>query len=267
MLETYLRDINRRKLLTALEEQTLARRIHKGDASARDEMIRANLRLVVSIAKEHVGRGLNLMDLIQEGNLGLIKAVERFDPDRGCRFSTYATWWIRQSVRRGLVNTSKTVRIPSYMAELVGKWRHASLEMQGKLGRQPNADEVAAFLGIPPESAYMITRAINAAKVSHKVSLDALHDQSDPIEDDRVPRPDSNIMQACEWETVLRLVKDHLSDREAGILRMRYGLDQQPPMTLKQIGEKIGLTRERVRQIENETLRKLYSLLEREECV
>lgn len=267
VLETYLRDINRCRLLTADEEKELARRIRKGDAAARDHMIRANLRLVVSIAKDHVGRGLGLMDLIEEGNLGLLKAVERFDPDRGCRFSTYATWWIRQAVRRGLVNTAKTVRIPSYMVELIGKWRQVSLRLQGELGRQPTIEEAGEALGIPEDQLHIVRRAVRAAKVGNGVSLDAIREQSDPIEDSRAVKPEEELMSACEWETVSRLIRDHIGEREASILRMRYGLDNQPPMTLKQIGEKVGLTRERVRQIENETLRKLNNLLKREHAI
>jgi RNA polymerase primary sigma factor len=264
VLETYLRDINRAKLLTAEEELDLARKIQRGDPAARDLMIRSNLRLVVSIAKEHVGRGLTLMDLIEDGNIGLLKAVERFDPERGCRFSTYATWWIRQAVRRGLINTSKTVRIPSYMVELIGKWRHIDTELSGRLGRQPSIEEIGQALNIPEESLHLVQRAITAARVGCKISLDAICENADPIEDRRSDRPETGLFATSEWEAVQRLMRDHLGERERNILRMRYGLDGNPPMTLKQIGELIDLTRERVRQIENEVLRKLHSLLMRE---
>jgi len=266
-LEAYLRDINRKALLTAEEEKVLARKVQKGNKQARDHMILANLRLVVSIAKDHVNRGLSLLDLIEEGNLGLLKAVERFDPERGCRFSTYATWWIKQSVRRGVVNTSKTVRIPSYMVELICKWKNATVELSGRLGRQPTMEEVAEALAIPKESIGIIKRAMLASKTGNRISLDMIRENSDPLEDPNSPRPEEVLLQECDRQQVRDLLANNIGEREAKILRMRYGLDNNAPMTLKQIGEKVNLTRERVRQIENEVLRKLHCIMKRESAV
>lgn len=266
-LEAYLRDINRMPLLTAEEEKELARGVQRGEKKARDHMILANLRLVVSIAKEHTNRGLSLLDLIEEGNLGLLKAVERFDPDRGCRFSTYATWWIKQAVRRGLVNTSKTVRIPSYMVELICKWKSASVDLAGRLGRQPTMEEVAEVLNIPKESIGVVKRAIRASRTGSRVSLDMIRENSDPLEDPSSPRPEEVLLSECDRQQVRELLAHNIGEREAKILRMRYGLDDQAPMTLKQIGEKVNLTRERVRQIENEVLRKLQCIMKRENAV
>lgn len=263
-LEAYLRDINRMALLTAEEEKELARKVQKGEKKARDHMILSNLRLVVSIAKDHVNRGLSLLDLIEEGNLGLLKAVERFDPERGCRFSTYATWWIKQAVRRGLVNTSKTVRIPSYMVELICKWKNATVDLAGRLGRQPTMEEVAEALNVPKESIGIIKRAMRASRTGNRISLDMIRENNDPLEDPKSPRPEEVLLSECDREQVRDLLAHNIGEREAKILRMRYGLDNNTPMTLKQIGEKVNLTRERVRQIENEVLRKLQCIMKRE---
>lgn len=264
-LETYLNDINKVALLTADQEKELARAIRKGDLAARERMIRANLRLVVAIARNYVNRGLSFLDLIEEGNLGLLKAVERFDPDAECRFSTYATWWIKQSIRRALINTVKTVRIPSYMVELIARWKNVAMELQYRLARQPTVQEVAAEMDIPRESVRIIKRAIRASNgASQVVSLDSVFASNEAIEAPAVKRPDETVFDAFEIEQLEKLL-GAIDEREATILKMRYGIGEHDPMTLKEIGVHVHLTRERVRQIENEALRKLHAILSRDD--
>jgi RNA polymerase primary sigma factor len=260
-LETYFREINRIRLLTAKEERDLARRIRVGDSQARELMIKANLRLVVSIAKNYVDRGLALLDLIEEGNIGLLKAVERFDPDEECRFSTYATWWIKQSIKRALIDTVKTVRIPSYMVEIIAKWKNTSGDLAVKLGRQPTFNEIAEELKIPPENWKIIKTAIRVSNSSSQtISLENMWTLSEILEDKNGKAPDEVLLQEVDVELIQRLL-NVIDDRDAMILRMRFGLDNGDPMTLKEIGERVNLSRERVRQIESEALRKLYYIL------
>ena len=255
-LETYLKEINEVPLLSPEEEKELARRIKKGDMKAREKMIRANLRLVVSIAKNYVNRGLSFMDLIEEGNIGLMKAVERFDPEENCRFSTYATWWIKQAIRRALINTVKTVRIPSYMVELVSKWKTVAMELTYRLGRQPTAPEVAHELNIPIENWNMVRRTVNTATTGVSNGPDLEVAASELLEDIETKSPDEEFFQAYEIQR-LKEVLESLDEREAAVLKMRYGLDGNEPMTLKEIGKRIGLTRERVRQIKNKAMQVL----------
>jgi RNA polymerase primary sigma factor len=265
-LETYLNDISRIPLLSAEEEKKLAIRVRKGDPQAREQMIVANLRLVVSIAKQYLNRGLSFLDLIEEGNIGLLKAVERFDPKAETRFSTYATWWIKQSIRRAITNTVKTVRIPAYMIEIISQWKQASNELANKLGRQPTLAEMAKAVNIPVEKVQLIKRILRAAmNANQPVSLDVAWDGNDLIEDESSRRPQDDFFDQYDREK-LRELLGGLTDREAKILRMRYGLTTGEPMTLEQIGAKLALTRERIRQIEEEALRKLHQVMTTEEA-
>ena len=256
-LETYLREINETALLSADEEKELAVRIAEGDKEARDRMVRANLRLVVNIARAYTGKGLPLPDLIEEGNLGLLRAVEGFDPGMNTRFSTYASYWIKQSIKRALVNSAKTIRIPAYMVELLSKWRRATAKLQDQLKRTPTAEEVAAELGLPKKKLRIVKKAItlyNSTPQSDKA--DGGWTLGEMIADDRAKGPEDEMIDSDNLIHVFQML-EHMDQREATILRMRFGLDDAEPRTLKEIGETLGLTRERVRQIENEALGKL----------
>lgn len=256
-LETYLREINETSLLTAKDERDLARLIEQGDVRARDRMVRANLRLVVNIARGYVGKGLSLQDLIEEGNLGLLRAVEGFDPDMGTRFSTYASYWIKQSIKRSLINSAKTIRIPAYMVELLSKWRRGSARLNEELGRTPTAEEVARVLGVPKKKLSIIKKAIqvyNSAPQSDQT--DAGWSLGEMVMDERLKAPDEELLDHDVLSTVLELLET-LESREATVLRMRFGLGMPQSHTLKEIGTQLGLTRERVRQIETEALAKL----------
>lgn len=256
-LETYLREINETKLLTAQDEQDLARAIAMGDVRARDRMVRANLRLVVNIARGYTGKGLGLQDLIEEGNLGLMRAVEGFDPDVGTRFSTYASYWIKQSIKRALINSAKTIRIPAYMVELLSKWRRATNRLVDELGRNPTPEEVARLLGLPKRKLPIIKKAIqiyNAAPQSDQ--SDSGWSLGEMVIDERMRTPDDEMLESDVLKSVMSMLND-LESREATVLQMRFGLGNLEPHTLKEIGEQLGLTRERVRQIETEALRKL----------
>ena len=256
-LETYLREINETNLLTAQDERDLARAIALGDVRARDRMVRANLRLVVNIARGYTSKGLGLQDLIEEGNLGLMRAVEGFDPDMGTRFSTYASYWIKQSIKRALINSAKTIRIPAYMVELLSKWRRATNRLVDELGRNPTPEEVARLLGLPKRKLPIIKKAIQIYNASPQ------SDQSESgwslgemVVDERMRTPDDEMLETDVLKSVMKMLDD-LEPREAMVLQMRFGLGTLEPHTLKEIGEQLGLTRERVRQIETEALRKL----------
>ena len=265
-LNGYLREINRIKLLTADQEKELAYRIQAGDLEAREHMIKANLRLVVSIAKNYNGRGLTLMDLIEEGNIGLMRAVEKFDPGEETRFSTYATWWIKQGIRRALVNTVKTVRIPSYLVEVISRLRQKMAMLEQELGRQPTIHELAHALDLGEGNLKLLRRAMRAETTGGgTVSLDAMPAAHDTIIDEKMQRPEEVFFRRYDLGKIDELL-DAVSDREAMILRLRFGLDrdEKEPLTLKEIGQRIGLTRERVRQIEAEALRRLQKIMSSE---
>ncbi len=261
-LETYLQEINEVQLLTAEQEQELGHRIQQGDLAAREHLVRANLRLVVSIAKLYSDRGLALQDLIAEGNIGLLKAAEKFDPDAGCRFSTYGSWWIKQAIRRSLSSTVQSVRVPGYMAELISKWRVVGRELAYRLGRSPSIEEVARELGIPPESWRLLKQTIQTTKSGSQLSLELMTSSQETVEDEKTITPEETIQHA-DMLSRLRELLESIDEREATILRLRYGLgESQEPMTLKDIGKVVGLTRERVRQIERETLARLSRVMD-----
>lgn len=256
-LETYLREINETSLLSAADERELATAIGLGDNQARDRMVRANLRLVVNIARGYTGKGLGLQDLIEEGNLGLLRAVEGFDPGMGTRFSTYASYWIKQSIKRALINTAKTIRIPAYMVELLSKWRRATARLSEELGRNPTPEEVARVLGLPRKKLPIIKKAIRIYNSTPQTDqVEGGWSLGEMVMDERAKNPEDEMVEGDDMTKVVHLLTT-MDPREATILRMRFGLDDNDPRTLKEIGEQLGLTRERVRQIETEALAKL----------
>jgi RNA polymerase primary sigma factor len=260
-LQTYLKEINQVPLLTPEEEKDLATRVGKGDQEARDKMIRANLRLVVNIAKNYINRGLALMDLIEEGNLGLMRAVKGFDPKQGHRFSTYASWWIKQAIKRALINKTKTIRIPAYMVEMVARWKSTAAQLANRFGRPPSLEEIAEEMDVAPEKIQIIKRAISTVSSdSQQYGSDGEWSIIEMQKDERVKAPDEELFDSYEREVIEQLL-DAIDDREAKVLKMRFGLDNEEPMTLKEIGKALNLTRERIRQIENEALRKLNAIM------
>jgi RNA polymerase primary sigma factor len=235
--------------------------LRKDARDAREQFIKANLRLVVSVAKNYLNKGLAFLDLIEEGNLGLLRAVQRFDPLRKCRFSTYGTWWISQAIRRALVNTSKTVRIPSYMVEIIARWKMVANEFTQKHSRKPDMYETAAAMGLGEESIEILKRAINASdNFSRPVSLDVMWPTSE-VADDRENSPSAKtVFSEMDSERLDQLLRS-INEREADVLRLRYGLYDGQPMTLGDIGKRLRITRERVRQIEKIALGKLNKRL------
>jgi RNA polymerase primary sigma factor len=257
---TYLREINETPLLDAEQEQDLAWNIEDGNAEARDHLTRANLRLVVKLARGYAGRGLPLEDLIAEGNLGLLRAVEGFDPSLGIRFSTYASYWIKQSIKRALVNTAKTIRLPAYMAEFVTRWRRATAALQEGLDRVPTPEEVAGLLNLPAKKLRIVQQALHVYAAARQEE-DGAGPVLGELALDQGASPDARLTGADEVRQLLALI-DRLDGRAAAVIRLRFGLDNEEPKTLKEIGERLGLTRERVRQIESEALGKLREFLE-----
>ncbi len=256
-LETYLREINETALLTAEQEKELSYRINDGEKEARDQMVRANLRLVVNIARSYTGKGLPLQDLIEEGTLGLLRAVEGFDPTMNTRFSTYASYWIKQSIKRALINSAKTIRIPAYMVELLTKWRRATTKLLDELKRTPTAEEIAAELGIAKKKLRIVKKAIQLYNATPQTEqADSGWSLGEMVADERNKDPEMEMVENDNLTHVRQMLAT-MDSREATILRMRFGLDDAEPKTLKEIGETLGLTRERVRQIENEALDKL----------
>ncbi len=262
-LEVYLRQINGTPLLSLEEEQELVRQIKGLDQEvayeARDRLVRSNLRLVVNIAKNFVGRGLPISDLIEEGNIGLLRAVEGFDPDQGSRFSTYASWWIKQAIKRALVGSGQPVQIPVYMVDEIGKWRAMSIELEKQLGRPANTEEIAKALKLPARRAAIIQDALTAVNMGHQQLMveDKNVDILDTVIDERANDENENLFDEKELLVVKELL-GQLDEREVRILTLRYGLEEGGrPMTLKEVGEAVKLTRERVRQLEHLALEKL----------
>jgi RNA polymerase primary sigma factor len=257
-VRTYLKEIATVSLLSAADEVRLAKLIERGDQRAKDALIEANLRLVVSIAKRYAGHGLGLLDLIQEGNLGLIRAVEKFDWRKGFKFSTYATWWIRQAISRAIADHGRTIRVPVHMSDVMNRVSRTQPRLAQTMGRGPTAAEIAKELELTPQRVEEIQRLTRET-----VSLEAPIGESestlrDFIEDEFAPQPDEIAADAMAKRS-LELVLAGLPERERKILELRYGLTGEDPMTLEQVGKTFGVTRERVRQMELKTLRRLKS--------
>src|SRR5271163_433837 len=262
-IKIYLREIGQIPLLTPAQEIDLAAKIKKGDNKARTLMIRANLRLVVKIAHDYANLGLPLLDLISEGNIGLMKAVERFDPAKGGKLSTYGSWWIKQSIKRALANQSKTIRLPVHLVDKISKMRRTAMKLQEMLGHEPSDEELADEMGMTAlRVRQMRQAAIRPASLDAPIGDDDSNNFADVVEDENATSPYENL----EDKTVTGMLHDmvkHLDEREATILRYRFGLDGGTEKTLEEVGEKFGVTRERVRQIQNLALRKLRKMIEK----
>ncbi len=253
----YLKEIGQIRLLSAEEEIELAKRVSEGDQAAKNKLTEANLRLVVSIAKKYSGRGLHILDLIQEGNTGLIRAVDKFDWTKGNKFSTYATWWIRQAITRAIADQARTIRVPVHMVEVINKATRCNRKLVQELGREPTVEEIAKELGLPVEKIIEANRT-----AADTLSLDTpVGDEEDTsigsfVEDERTPGPADATSNAMLAEA-LKEILDTLTDREADVLRMRFGMYDGRTHTLEEVGQIFGVTRERIRQIENKAIRKL----------
>ena len=253
----YLKEIGQVKLLTADEEIALAKRVAEGDKYAKDKLTEANLRLVVSIAKKYSGRGLHILDLIQEGNTGLIRAVDKFDWTKGNKFSTYATWWIRQAITRAIADQARTIRVPVHMVEVINKATRCNRKLVQELGREPTLEEIAAELNLPIEKIVEANRT-----AADTLSLDTpVGDEEDTtigsfVEDDNTPGP-ADVTSNTLLAEALSEILGTLTDREADVLRMRFGMYDGRTHTLEEVGQIFGVTRERIRQIENKAIRKL----------
>jgi len=233
------------------------------DPWAREQLVRSNLRLVVNIAKRYGDRGMSLGDLIEEGNLGLIKAVDYFDPGRGVRFSTYAAWWIKQSIKRALLENVQPVHIPTYMVTLINQWRHTAAELQSRLGRTLDVEEMAELMGMPLRKAKVIHRIVEVLSFAGEAGGDEAGEDKTlgtTLEDENTGQPEDALVADEEKAKAVRLL-DKIEIRDAMVLRWHYGLDGRKPMTLKEIGKKMNLTRERVRQIRRDALTKLYEYM------
>jgi RNA polymerase nonessential primary-like sigma factor len=263
-LQTYLKEINRYPLLTAEEERELGWKIINEQCPiARDRMVNSNLRLVVSIAKKYSNRGLPITDLIEEGNIGLLRAVEGFDPAQGARFSTYGSWWIKQGIKRALMNANQPIHIPAYMVELIAKWKMHSRLLQAEIGHPPSMEQLSQAMDLPIKKIQIIKRAVRAFNAPNQaprdldgesVGLDGL------VADYRGTTPDNESLRSEELG-ILRRLMETIDDREAEILRLRFGLDGSEPLTLKEIATEVGISRERVRQIIEESLDRLNERL------
>jgi RNA polymerase primary sigma factor len=264
-IKEYLKEIDESPLLNQEQERALAKLVvEKNDPQARDRLVRSNLRLVVNIAKKYVGRGLNLSDLVEEGNLGLIKAVDYFDPDRGIRFSTYSAWWIKQSIKRALLESVQPIHIPTYMVALMNQWRHVSAELESRLGRSATVERMADIMRLPLRKAKMIHEVINALSSVKDTSVNNDVDEEQAFEEVIGHRhsasPEDGIVAEEEKAKAVRLLAK-MQPRETDILKMHYGLCGNKPLSLKEIGKRLDLTRERVRQIQHQALTRLYEYM------
>ncbi|MDQ4081931.1 MAG: sigma-70 family RNA polymerase sigma factor [Actinomycetota bacterium] len=261
-LRLYLREIGKVPLLTADQEVYLAKRIERGDMSAKTQMIEANLRLVVSIAKSYLGRGLSFLDLIQEGSLGLIRAVEKFDYRKGYKFSTYATWWIRQAVTRAIADKARTIRIPVHMGEKLNKVVHIERQLVQRLGREPRPDEIADELEITTEEVREILRMAQLpVSLEKPIGEEEESSLGDFVPDEQAESPYDTAQLSLRREDIEHALSS-LPERERQVIELRFGLGGDQPRTLEEVGRAFGVTRERIRQIENNTLKKLESLPE-----
>jgi RNA polymerase primary sigma factor len=261
-LQLFLKDIGKVRLLTAQEEVDLAKRIERGDLDAKQKMVESNLRLVVSIAKNYRNQGLPFLDLIQEGTLGLVRAAEKFDYRKGFKFSTYATWWIRQAIARALADKARTIRIPVHVVEKLNKIGRAERKLVTELGREPTAEEIAEVTGIEPEEVESIKRSAQApVSLEKPVGDEEESEFGQFIADERAESPYERAAEILTKEA-LREALENLSYRERRVLELRYGLGGEHPRTLDEVGRTFNVTRERIRQIENQSLKKLQSLAE-----
>ena len=261
-MKLYLKEIGQVNLLTPAEEIELAKQVQAGDAAARQRMISANLRLVVKIAQSYTGLGLPLLDLISEGNIGLMKAVERFDPTKGAKLSTYGAWWIKQSIKRALANQSKTIRLPTHLIEKLSRMRKLIHALTAKLGREPNNQEIATEMGVAPgQVAHWRAVSLNPASLNAPIGEDGAGEFSEIVGDDRVVMPFDS-MHDGQVNADIKRFFHRLDKREREILTHRYGLDGIEEQTLEVVGERFKITRERVRQIQNAALKKLRDYLE-----
>ena len=261
-LYLYLQDINATPLLSSEEEVQLASRIALGDPEAREHMVKANLRLVVNIARGYMNKGLGLEDLIEEGNLGLMRAVEGFDGGMANRFSTYASYWIKQSIRRAVMNQGKPIRLPAYMVTLLTKWKRVSTALTDKLGRTPTPEEIGRNLRLSRKKVGIVAKAIRVNNLTpHPDTPDEGNLLDDMLTDDRAKSPGDMLIESDDLERIYEEL-DRLEIRESSVIRMRFGLTGEGPMTLREIGENLGLTRERVRQLETGAIAKLMYALD-----
>lgn len=263
--QLYLRQIAQYPLLTPQQEIKLAAKIKRGDKRAKDEMVRCNLRLVVKIARDYSNLGLPLLDLISEGNIGLMKAVDRFDPQKGGKLSTYASWWIKQSIKRALANQSKTIRLPVHLVDKIAKMRRVSMQMTEELGREPTDDELAEEIGLVASKVSQLkAAAIRPTSLDQPIGDDDSTEFSEIVGDTAADDPFETLRDKDLHEEVGELL-GVLDDRERRILNSRFGLDGQNPKTLEEVGEKFGVTRERIRQLQNIALNKLRKALGKKE--
>jgi RNA polymerase sigma factor (sigma-70 family) len=264
-IKEYLKEIDESPLLTLEQERELGRKIIKeNDPEAREHLVRSNLRLVVNIAKKYANRGMNLGDLIEEGNLGLIKAVDYFDPERGTRFSTYAAWWIKQSIKRALLTNIQPVHIPTYMVALINHWRRMAAELENKLGRPPEIKEMADAMQLPQKKSKIINEVVEILGSIKDTADGDGADEGQMIEaslpTQGTARPEDSLIEDEEKAKALKMLGE-IDPREAEIMKLHYGLDGNKPLTLKEIGEKLDLTRERIRQLQHSALTRLYECM------